>query len=148
MHLRLVQPVPSGAAAVAPLLLERVGAYGAGGDEQLALEALQVRIPIVVETGEPLGSPASGLHVRIAAERSAALFPVFAGTIEVAPHGMLSSALVLDGEYTVPLGLLGAVADRTVLNDVAQASLRRFLARLADDVAADVLRRESGLDPS
>lgn len=147
MHLRLVQPVASAAEAVAPLLVERVRTYGAGGHD-LALEALQVRVPVVVQTGGLLGKPPRGITVTIAAERNAALFPVFHGALEVVPHGMLSCAVVLDGEYTVPLGLLGAVADRTVLNAVAQASLRRFLARLGEDVAGDVLRKEAGLGPS
>jgi hypothetical protein len=49
-----------------------------------------------------------------------------------------------EGTYTVPLGLVEIAVDRTVLNDVAQSSLRRLVAQLKDDLAAAALRREIG----
>jgi hypothetical protein len=146
MQIRLTEPVASAARLVAPVLVARVDAYAAASpQDRLVLEGLRVRVPIVLEVLEHLGIPPDGARVRIAAAQDEALFPVFAGTIRSHAVDALSSELVLEGDSTAPLGVLGELADRTVLADVAADSLRRFLAQLKVAVAADTLRRELGI---
>ena len=146
MQIRLVEPVATAARLVAPVLVQRLDAYAAAPpEERLVLEGLRVRISIEIEVLARVGTPPDGARVRIAAAHEAELFPVFAGTIRVMPVDALSAQLVLAGDYTVPLGPLGRLADRTVLADVAADSLRRFLARLKADVASATLRRELGI---
>ena len=142
MDVRIAEPVASSAPFVAPALAERVRAYAGGHDEPLMLEALDISVPIVVRVVRE-GDASQGTAIEIGAERNAALFPVFQGTVRAEPTGPLNSNLVLEGTYTVPLGLIGAAADRTVLADVARASLQRFLTRMKDEVSMDVLRRDT-----
>jgi hypothetical protein len=146
MQIRLTEPVATAARLVGPVLVKRLDAYAAASpQDRPVLEGLRARVPIVLEVVDRLGIPPNGAVVRISAAHEAALFPVFAGTIRVVAVDALSSELVLEGDSTAPLGLLGALADRTVLADVATDSLRRFLAQLKTSVAMETLRRELGI---
>ena len=142
MHVRLAEPIASSQRFVAPALAARVNAYAAGSDEPLMLRALELAVPIRVSVTGPAG-PDGGTRVQIGAERNASLFPVFDGVIRAEAVDPLNARIVMDGDYTVPLGLLGAAADRTVLADVARASLQQFLERMKDEVSMDVLRRDT-----
>jgi hypothetical protein len=61
------------------------------------------------------------------------LFPVLDAdlTLTPAPGPVPGSRLTLAGVYRPPLGPLGEVLDRAILNRVAAATVRRFLARIA-----------------
>jgi hypothetical protein len=146
MEIRLVEPLATAAKLVAPVLVGRLDAYAAKRDQDaLALEGLQLRIPIALDVEEHLGVPPDGARVKISAAHVAGLFPIFSGTIRVEPQDALTSQLVLAGTYSVPLGPIDALADQTVFADVATDGLRRFLAHLKSDVAATTLRRELGI---
>jgi hypothetical protein len=58
------------------------------------------------------------------------LFPVFAGTLS-----WEDEALRLDGLYAPPGGVVGAVADRLLLNVAARGTGRRLLERIAQAMA-------------
>ena len=142
MRVRLEQRIASSARVVAPALAARVAAYASNREQPIMLNALEMSVPIVVRVTHA-GSPAEGTGLAISAEHNAALFPVFEGVVRAEPIDALSAHLVLDGTYSVPLGLLGAAADRTVLADVARSSLQRFLERMKDEVSMDVLRADT-----
>lgn len=60
-----------------------------------------------------------------------ALFPALDADITLAPAPDHSTLLSLDGAYRPPLGAIGAVVDRAVLNRVARATIRTFIRQIA-----------------
>lgn len=60
-----------------------------------------------------------------------ALFPVLDADITLAPAPDNSTLLILDGAYRPPFGALGAAVDRAVLNRIARATIRTFIAQIA-----------------
>lgn len=64
------------------------------------------------------------------------LFPRLEGDLEVAPLGQGRCRLTLSGQYSAPLGPLGAALDRRLLHKVAESTVRSFLAGVAGSVAA------------
>jgi hypothetical protein len=138
----LVEPIASAAKYIVPILLERLDKRRATQDD--ALTALGIHVPIRIEAREQVGSPPNGASIVLNAEQHATLFPVFRGTIRVEPVDALSSRLALHGTYTVPLGPFGGLADTTVLADVAERSLRRFMVELKLEISSAALRRETG----
>jgi hypothetical protein len=140
--IHLVEPIASAAKYVLPVLLERLDYRRAMHND--VLTAIGIRVPVSIEARGRTGVPPDGAEIVLNAEQHAALFPVFHGAIRVEPIDALSSQLSLSGTYTVPLGLLGGLADITVLADVAERSLRRFLAELKLEISSTALRRETG----
>jgi hypothetical protein len=69
-----------------------------------------------------------------AAGSGGGLFPVLDADIRLAPAGADTALLTMTGSYRPPLGALGDALDRTVLHRVATATIRGFLARLADQI--------------
>ncbi len=68
------------------------------------------------------------------------LFPVLDGKLTVEPLGTHSSKLSLTGTYQPPLGAVGHGIDDAVMHNVADATLRDFVAGVADrltDLAAN-----------
>ncbi len=65
------------------------------------------------------------------------LFPVLDAdlTLTPAPGPGLGSLLTLAGVYRPPLGSLGEALDRAILHRIAVATVRRFLARVAAQLA-------------
>ena len=79
-----------------------------------------------------------------------ALFPVLDADLTLTPapapapgHGP-GSLLTLAGVYRPPLGPLGEVLDRAILNRVATATVRRFLTRIAAQLADQAVPNGSG----
>jgi hypothetical protein len=62
---------------------------------------------------------------------AASLFPILDADISVSSSGE-QSVLAIAGTYRPPLGKLGAALDKTVLNRIAAATIRRLLQQLAD----------------
>lgn len=65
-----------------------------------------------------------------------ALFPVMEGDIEVAPLGPRLTQLSFSGRYEPPLSVLGRALDRALLHRVAEATVKDFLDRVGDRLAA------------
>ncbi len=66
-----------------------------------------------------------------AAGLGSGLFPVLDADIIVATDESHATMLILTGVYRPPLGKLGALLDRAIMNRVASATIRDFLDRLA-----------------
>ena len=64
-----------------------------------------------------------------------ALFPVLDADLEFAPLGSDTTQLALSGSYDPPLDGIGSRIDRWVLHRLAQATVRAFLARVAESLA-------------
>ncbi len=64
------------------------------------------------------------------------LFPALDADITLAPDGDDAATMTLDGAYRPPLGPVGAGLDRALLHHAATATVRRFLALIADSLAA------------
>ena len=64
------------------------------------------------------------------------LFPALDADITLAPAGDAAATMTLDGAYRPPLGPVGAGLDRALLHRAATATIRRFLALLADCITA------------
>ena len=59
-------------------------------------------------------------------------FPTFEGMIELEPQSRSTSSLAIVGAASLPLGLVGAAADSTVLNAVADRTIRHMTTGLAE----------------
>lgn len=140
MDIHLTERIACGSVVLRPLLLAHLTRYhdDPSGDPPV-LDAAGVRIPILVDVGAWIGNPPEGANIVISARRHRERYPVFAGTLRVVAVNTLSSELILDGRYDVPLGLLGVLADRTILATTAERSLRRLLATMKDDLATAAL---------
>jgi hypothetical protein len=144
MKVRLSETLASGASFVAPILIARLDALREHPDEAHSLGALGMSVKVAIRAGDPVGDPPDGARIMLQALEGAAAFPVFDGTLRVEPLDTFSSKLVLTGSYSVPLGAIGSVADRTILAGAAKRSLRSLLNELRAEVAASVLRSVAG----
>lgn len=87
---------------------------------------------IELELGEALrGARLTVRPVRWHAAANAGLFPELDGHIEVAALGAGSTQLGLSANYRPPLGLIGKLADRTLLHRVAEVTVKDFVERVA-----------------
>jgi hypothetical protein len=144
MKIRLIETLASGAPFVVPVLLRRLDALHKDPAGSHTLSALGATVKIALRAGDHVGDPPDGAHIDLQALEGAAAFPVFQGALRVEPIDAFSSRLVLAGNYRVPLGVVGSVADRTILAGAAKRSLRGLLAEIRTEVATSVLRRASG----
>ena len=109
--------------------LIRVGPFGAVlGTSKLVRVQLLEPVPREDMVVLPLRWEASGAAGR--------LFPVLDADLVLTPAGEGAATLALTGAYRPPLGGLGEVLDRALLNRAAAATVRSLLARLADSMVA------------
>lgn len=73
-----------------------------------------------------------------AAGTVASLFPVLDADITLSPDGERRTHLAFAGSYRAPLGRLGAELDKALLHLVATATVRAFLAGVADTLTNPV----------
>jgi hypothetical protein len=144
MKVHIIETVPSGAAFVAPILVSRLDALREQPDDAHALGALGISVRVAIRAGEHVGDPPDGARIELRAVTGSAAFPVFDGTLRVEPIDAFTSRLVLAGRYSVPLGTLGTVADRTILAGAAKRSLRTLLVTMRTEIAASLLQKISG----
>jgi hypothetical protein len=67
-----------------------------------------------------------------------ALFPTMNGQLVIRPAGDDAIELDLTGEYTPPLGAIGAIGDRLAGHEAATASLRSYLHEIARRLTAEL----------
>ena len=109
--------------------LTRVGPFGAVlGASKLVRVQLLEPVPRDDTVVLPLRWEASGAAGR--------LFPVLDADLVLTPSGEDAATLALTGAYRPPLGSLGEVLDRALLNRAAAATVRSLLTRLADSMVA------------
>ena len=109
--------------------LIRVGPFGAvlGASKLVRVQFLEP-VPREDRVVLPLRWEASGAAGR--------LFPVLDADLILTPWGEDAVTLALTGAYRPPLGSLGEVLDRALLNRAAAATIRSLLAGLADSMVA------------
>jgi hypothetical protein len=150
MKIRLIESLASGAPFVAPILVRRLDTLDRDPAGSHALSTFGASVKIAIHAGEHVGDPPDGAWITLQALTGPAVFPVFQGTLRVEPVDAFTSRLVLAGQYSVPLGTIGSVADRTILAGAAKRSLRSLLGDIRAEVAASVLRHAGepyGLEP-
>jgi hypothetical protein len=92
---------------------------------------------IELDLGEALrGATLTIRPVRWHAAANAGLFPALDGHIEVAALGAGATQLGISANYKPPLGLIGELADRTLLHRVAEVTVKDFMERVADRLKA------------
>jgi hypothetical protein len=121
---------------------------GRDGQRMLVEVGLEVRNhpvsrPAWLEVGEPVtGERFASLPVSLGVEDQEGLFPTFTGSLDAAWLGDGRTHLALSAQYEPPFGLLGRLADRTLLHRVAEAVAQHFLRevaeRLSDQLGANV----------
>jgi hypothetical protein len=144
MKIRLIESLASGAPFVAPILVRRLDTLDKDPAGSHALSTFGATVKIAIQTGAHVGDPADGAWITLQALTGPAVFPVFEGTLRVEPVDPFTSRLVLAGQYSVPLGTIGSVADRTILAGAAKRSLRSLLGEIRTEVGAAVLRHAGG----
>jgi hypothetical protein len=128
-------------------LQENVNA--AAGEAYRDIEELRVKLGIraegdprvgktvAVRLGPPLETPyAVTIPINWEATGLPSLFPTLAGELTLAPLGSAACQLALRGTYEPPLGALGRVIDRALLQRVAEAGVKSFVDRIAQDLEA------------
>ena len=145
MKIQLFEEIGSGAPFVAPMLVARLTSMNQHPEAARALTSLGVSVQVQITVGAPIGEPPDGARIEMQAQTgNPAFFPVFSGSLRVAPVDTFTSRLVLAGTYRVPLGALGEIADRTLLAGTAKRSLQTFLGGVRYEIAAAVLRAAGG----
>ena len=128
-------PVSGPAALWLPGLAERAHHRG---DVLLAEvgfgEAVRIKRTVAVELGRSVRTGSTFVFpLRWAASAGAGLFPSLDADLEVAPIRPGRTQLAMSARYDPPFGTVGRVIDRAVLSRVAEATLKDFLDRVADD---------------
>jgi hypothetical protein len=103
-----------------------------GAVASLGLESLAIPVRIAPSPQEQRYE----CEVTIVAATTSGFFPRFDGSVSISPMRDEGSELWLIGSYTVPLGAVGEIVDATLLHGVATATLERFIAWLAGQIAA------------
>ncbi len=92
---------------------------------------------VEVDFGEPIRLPSKSLlPMSWKATGSQGLFPALEGDLEIAPLGARRTQLALSVRYRPPLGAIGRVVDKTMLHRVAEATVKDFLDRTGQALAA------------
>ena len=92
---------------------------------------------LVGEAAAPPGADRLMLPVSWEAVGGPPIFPGMEGTLHVAPAAE-GALLTLNAVYDPPLGALGELLDRAVMNRLAQASIADFVIRLAEEIEAEL----------
>jgi hypothetical protein len=100
---------------------------------------------VEIQFDEPVRFPSKTvLPMRWRAASLEPLFPVLDADIEVASLGPGRTQLSISGRYTPPLGPVGRVLDRALLHRVAEATVKDFLDRAAEILAAPAIAAAVG----
>jgi hypothetical protein len=95
-----------------------------------------VAIEVVRVTEEPPSgpghTPSTIFELRWRAAHRAAVFPAMTAELHVYPLGKSETQLELRGTYRPPLGPLGTMIDGVVGHRIAEASVHRFVADIAE----------------
>jgi hypothetical protein len=150
MFLKTVTELAADFSDVRPALLRDPGEWLAGlgaeaadeGDRlvvQVGLEVAghQVGAHAVMEVGRPtISDRLVVLPVRLRGRDHRRLFPTMDGSLDVAWLGRDRTYLSLNLTYEPPLGLMGKLADRTLLHRVAETVVQRLLEAVANELLA------------
>jgi hypothetical protein len=122
--------------SAARVIMERPATVLGVTELEVAILGLEVGHPVVVEVGEPttLEGPVRlvVLPFEVHADPDPGWYPVLAAEIEVSTADGCGVHVVIDGEYRVPVGLVGAVVDRLTTHSIVDASVGTFFAHIVD----------------
>lgn len=105
------------------------------GDLQFPVEAM-LNVPVSLHLLSTGGGAAFRIRIEAAVEHE--YYPTFGGILRALPGKTPACTLALSGTYAVPLGGFGRSLDMTLLRGAAESSLKRFVVRLAEQIAHDV----------
>jgi hypothetical protein len=92
---------------------------------------------VEIELGSPLHFPAkTTLPLTWTATGTQRLFPSLDADMEIASLGPNRTQLAISARYRPPFGGVGHVLDRALLHRVAEATIKDFLDRVAEAIAA------------
>jgi hypothetical protein len=116
----------SRAESVASALRVNIGGLEVGKAIAIAIRKIEE------QPGEVLSTPVTRLQLEWEAAASPRLFPLMKGELAVYPLTATETQLDFSGRYEPPLGALGSAMDAVAGHRVAEASVHRFLADVAD----------------
>ena len=105
-------------------------------------EAATVSVPVVIDSNAATAQSGAPIELSIHARTAPAAFPTFTGDIAVDAVDRATSRVRMRGEYTVPFGSLGGLANAVLLGPLAEDGLRQFFIELVAQAEA-VMRKES-----
>jgi hypothetical protein len=124
---------------------------GPGGDGAAPTTELDVRLGrsrvarrVAVRTGTVTcwpGRDRCRLPIAWRAAEHAERYPRLVGTLDLTGVAPRATRLTLRAMYRPPAGLLGEAADQAVMHEIAEASARAFLERIAGVLARDAMSR-------
>jgi hypothetical protein len=104
----------------------------------------EIALTVASITEEEGNSPASRrllIDIEWEAARAARLFPLMNGQLAVYPLSATETQLDFSGRYEPPFGVLGTAVDALVGHRIADASVHRFVADVADYLRRTLGRR-------
>jgi hypothetical protein len=119
---------------LASALRVEIGGIEFGKEIELAVREKQ-------QKGKEKGGPMTRLEVDWKAARTPGLFPLMKAELAIYPLTATETQLDFSGHYEPPLGWLGTAVDAAVGHRIAEASVHRFVAEVAQ-----YLRDELGRD--
>jgi hypothetical protein len=122
-----------------PGVVEDASLHGEALLAEVGFDASRGRIQkkVELEIGTPIRMGFSTLlPIKWRAAGLAGLFPVMEADIEIAALGHDRSQLSFNGRYRPPLSVVGQAVDRVLLHRVAEATMKDFLDRVADNLRA------------
>ena len=78
--------------------------------------------------------PVTHVNIGWEAARAPSLFPLMSADLAAWPLTSSETQLEIQGDYTPPLGLLGAAIDVAIAHRIAEASVHRFLEDLVEQI--------------
>jgi len=124
---RATRVAASRADAVASALHVQVGTLEVGAEIAISVKGMKEEDP----AGRTL-APGTRLHLEWESARSPRLFPLMQAELAFYPLTATETQLDFTGHYLPPLGILGSAIDAAIGHRIAEASVHRFVADVAD----------------
>lgn len=100
---------------------------------------------VEIELGSPYPMPSKTLFpIAWSAKGAEGAFPRLEADIEIAPLGPSRTQLAISARYRPPFGVVGRVLDRVLMHRVAEATVKDFLDRAGERIAATVAAPADG----
>jgi len=93
---------------------------------------IEIRVLDISEGVSVRDAPITRIKLAWSAVHGAALFPSMQATLSIYPLTATETQLELDGDYTPPLGAIGAAIDLAAGHSVADATVLRFVQEVAE----------------
>jgi hypothetical protein len=114
------------AQSVAAELRVDFGGIGVKTDIKIALKSMEERVP------DPISIPTTTLRLEWEAAAMPRLFPLMKGELSIYPLTSSETQLDFSGIYKPPFGTVGKTMNAIVGHRIAEASVHRFIADVAE----------------